>query len=92
MVDLIVCLKKCFSFFFFFFMLIMFDFNRIVKIYCEKFFHKHKKIHKNKNGIHKNKNEIHKNKNEIHKSRTLGKKPGQIPDNSLMWTSYCYFT
>ena len=24
---------------------------------------------------------IHKNKNKIHKNRTLGKKPGQIPDS-----------
>ena len=26
---------------------------------------------------------IHKNKDEIHKNRTLGKKPGQTPDNLL---------
>ena len=73
MVDVIVCLKKGFSFFFFL-MLIMFDFNPIVKTYCMKFFF-----------FFTNIEIIHKNKNEIHKNRTLGKKPGQTLEISHNW-------
>ena len=50
----------------FLFMLIMFDFKRLVAIYCKKFFITKIKI-------------IHTNKNEIHKNMTLGEKPSQNP-------------
>ena len=33
-------------------------------------------------------NEFHKNKHEIHKNRTLGKKPGWIPDPTTQLNPY----